>query len=340
MSQENRTNEAVIAKPARDPWLDIFRGVAILLVVAGHVIGGLTYTSHITSVRGFREAYDWIYAFHMPAFFVAAGLVMDKSLRTRGPWQFLLEKFRTLMYPYLVWGVLSQAVSRLAQGYVNSAYDPNRLVRMLYDPGAGMWFLYVLFLLCMAYALMWRLPRRPIVFTVITSLAYLGFVFAGESLPPGIHQFCHYGIYLSLGLLTSPKPLDYARKWPIWLLSCVTFLGFGLLTTLRLGEISDPSAGFFSAICGIFGLFGFSALISRLGPAWGRSFVALCGERSLEIYLVHPFTSVPLRIVAHRAFGVTDAPIHLVICVVGGVLGSLLFAFVARLTPLKYLFRI
>ena len=45
----------------RDPWLDIFRGLAIILMVAGHVIGGLTNTPYISASEGFREIYDWMY---------------------------------------------------------------------------------------------------------------------------------------------------------------------------------------------------------------------------------------------------------------------------------------
>ena len=52
----------------RAAWLDLAKGLAILLMVFGHIWGGLM-TSQIVTPSPFNHGiYTWIYMFHMPAF--------------------------------------------------------------------------------------------------------------------------------------------------------------------------------------------------------------------------------------------------------------------------------
>ncbi|HQR07071.1 MAG TPA: acyltransferase [Gemmatales bacterium] len=324
----------------RDQWLDTFRGMAIVLMVVGHVLGGLMTTPYVTGTAGFREVYDWIYSFHMPALFWASGLLMDKSLSSRGPVKFVVEKARTLMYPYLVWGILSQIIAWLAQGYVNTEYDPKRLWRMLYDPSAGMWFLYTLFLLSVVYGLFWRVPGRRFVFFLFTVAGFAAFAYLKGDLPPGLHQVSYFGIYLGLGLVMGNGAIDAARQLPLSVLLLIGIAGFTAMTVFKMVLAPEVSVGLLLALLGITGLFGISALVARVGPGVVRQFLALCGVNTLEIYMVHTYTSVPFRVGLHRAFGVNNGAVILIVATLGGLLGSLAVAWVAKRSPLRSLFRI
>lgn len=72
----------------RDKSLDTVKGIGILLVVLGH-------TSSLL--------HDWIYSFHMPLFFVLAGIFHknEKSYK-----DFLKKKVGSILVPYFVFGVL------------------------------------------------------------------------------------------------------------------------------------------------------------------------------------------------------------------------------------------
>lgn len=324
----------------RDQWLDTFRGMAIVLMVFGHVLGGLMTTPYVTGTAGYRPIYDWIYSFHMPALFWASGILMDASLCSRGTRKFVVEKARTLMYPYLVWGILSQVISLLAQGYVNTEYDPKRLWRMLYDPSAGMWFLYTLFLLSVVYGLFWKVPGRRIAFFLLTVAGFAIFIYYQGALPPGLHQVAYYGIYLSLGIIIGKRAIDAARQWPLSVLILIGMVGFTAMTLIRIVIEPDITIGLVLALLGTIGLFGLSAFVARIGQGVVQKFLAICGVNTLEIYMVHTYTSVPFRIGLHRAFGVTHGAVILMVATLGGLLGSLAVAWVARRTVLRYLFKL
>ena len=78
----------------RLPYIDQLKGLAILLVVIGHV-----YNFNIPNPNE-HFLFRMIYSFHLPLFFIASGfvgkIISDKSL------EFLQKKFRSLMIPYIV----------------------------------------------------------------------------------------------------------------------------------------------------------------------------------------------------------------------------------------------
>ena len=57
-----KTKEKYIMEKERLSWLDVLKGIGIILVVMGHI-----YSNSII--------FNWLYSFHMPLFFFAAGCV-------------------------------------------------------------------------------------------------------------------------------------------------------------------------------------------------------------------------------------------------------------------------
>jgi fucose 4-O-acetylase-like acetyltransferase len=73
----------------RQQWIDVLRGIGIVLVVWGHVYGGYSF--------------DLIFLFHMPLFFFLSGMLF-KSVRDVGA--FARYKARQLLVPYTVFLLL------------------------------------------------------------------------------------------------------------------------------------------------------------------------------------------------------------------------------------------
>ena len=71
----------------REKWIDNAKGIAILLVIIGHVSGGLT------GIWNFQ----FVYGIHLVIFFILSGYTLKKAALTK---DFINKKFSRLMVPY------------------------------------------------------------------------------------------------------------------------------------------------------------------------------------------------------------------------------------------------
>ncbi len=123
----------------RIAYLDIARGIGMILVVMGHV----EYVD--ATVRQF------ISAFHMPLFFLISGiLVWEKQEEKRSFTELVKKKLRSIMLPYVVFSLLSFVIegSRIA---LKGLDEWNIVVRQLYQSlclqgVSTLWFLSALFM--------------------------------------------------------------------------------------------------------------------------------------------------------------------------------------------------
>ena len=129
----------------RNTYLDVVKGVGILLVVFGHL------------TKGGQIWREWIYAFHMPLFFMLSGVFV----RTDMPFgDFLRKKLRTLYLPYAVFLTVDKLVGtctlmRKGSGFADAFLTSkpslwSYLGTHFRTMNAPIWFLFALFLLQIA----------------------------------------------------------------------------------------------------------------------------------------------------------------------------------------------
>ena len=82
----------------RKDYVDYIKAIAIILVIIGH-------TNFANSHFYIKQ---WIYAFHIPVFFFATGLVMKKVTVNK---DFIVNKLERLIIPYLLWGLVYSTFS-------------------------------------------------------------------------------------------------------------------------------------------------------------------------------------------------------------------------------------
>lgn len=83
-------------------WIDIFKGLAILLVIMGHVC------QMRFPISG-KWLSDIIYSFHMPLFLFLSGLFARKAVEAADNRQvrgYIIKKARQLLVPFAVWMIL------------------------------------------------------------------------------------------------------------------------------------------------------------------------------------------------------------------------------------------
>lgn len=78
----------------RETWIDALKGWGMILIVVGHV----------WSLSDVPQWYMWIFSFHVPLFFFAAGLTFKPHAAPLG--EFARRRLTTLLLPYLVYALL------------------------------------------------------------------------------------------------------------------------------------------------------------------------------------------------------------------------------------------
>ena len=164
-------------------WIDDLKGVAIFLIVFGHVLATFV---NMTSGRiqcVSNNIFKFIYSFHVPLFFLVAGLTFSTHDNFIA---FFKKKFFRLMIPYYAWGffcavlyaVMGQFVAgEIAEVSTTSSFASKTMIGQWYIPilsilhagawpdGKGfcfngvLWFLPVLFCLEILYYWLIRLIK-------------------------------------------------------------------------------------------------------------------------------------------------------------------------------------
>lgn len=122
-------------KTPRIDWIDIAKGVGILLVILGH------------SVQFGGRIHNFIFSFHMPLFFILSGLVYRYSNNK----EFINKKVRTLILPYISFYIIGIVISLIIPSWRNGL-SVKAIVKDIYlaNPNAAnvssIWFLICLFI--------------------------------------------------------------------------------------------------------------------------------------------------------------------------------------------------
>lgn len=128
----------------RKNWIDIAKGVAIILVCLGH-----------TKVEQVPFVGPWIYSFHMPFFFLIAGYCYDSD-RYASYGAYVVRKCKGLLYPYVMLSLIVPVLMQILTWkfgplwYIFTPYLGNWMI--------GFWFVRVLLLVELVYAVFrWKL---------------------------------------------------------------------------------------------------------------------------------------------------------------------------------------
>lgn len=106
----------------RIEWLDAMKGIAIILVILGHIFNRM----------GENPINNWIYKFHMPFFFMLSGFLAIKAINTP-LLQGIKKKFITLIIPFITCGFSLSWIYSKTDKYIYDTFH------------GGYWFLLSLF---------------------------------------------------------------------------------------------------------------------------------------------------------------------------------------------------
>lgn len=159
-------------------YLDMAKGIGMLLVLLGHLQGDAIYTLS----EYFQPMCVWIFSFHMPLFFIVSGILINHTYKEEVPLSVHFKKrFKSIMIPYYLFSIcyLSVVVYALITGsiaketlfvnlwYVISLYGMNVL-----------WFLPAIFLGELLFLLLRKRLSGKSFVPVVIVLSAVAFVIA------------------------------------------------------------------------------------------------------------------------------------------------------------------
>jgi len=262
----------------RIEYIDRLRGLAMMLVVAGHV---LFYCGYASSPLCYA-----IYAFHMPLFFVISGWVNHYVWKPTDAWTYLKKTCLRLILPYAIWSMVYVVIQSLRiGGAIDTAYS------LL--PVSDYWFIPCLFILhwihyavCAIEGSVWK--------RVCVLVGLLGVVI-------GLYAWTHYGLLkhviayilpyaFGVMLVRKPEVLKMiTEKW--WIALINTIVGVGLMVVYYYAPNGGSIAQVARLICGlcmssalIYVYRKASTMVWTLKRGKIESYIGKC---TLGIYFIH-----------------------------------------------------
>jgi fucose 4-O-acetylase-like acetyltransferase len=327
----------------RDSSLDIARGLAIVLVVAGHSLRGL-FSSGVADPRMLGWLDRWLYVTHLPVFAFAVGLLTPAAVTRAGARPYLTRRLGLLAYLYVVWTLVQGTVEVLTSRWKNVPITWIDVVS-LWDPLGHLWFLPHLATVTIVLVAIAPWRPRPAAYVGAALVAVVTAI--GWGTEPDIAGLDGMGLlafyvggaavgHSRLRRLTAPAPTPALLGGGVAALAVVGLLAARLPvsppTSPGVSTAASVAVGMLLAVASVVGAVALSTGLARLrGTGW----VGYVGRQSLAVYLGHVAVAAGLRVLLLR-LGVTSVWVHLVVATGLGVVAPLVLERVTRRVP--YLF--
>lgn len=288
-------------------YLDMAKGIGVILMVAGHVISYMQ-TNDYKAYLG--PIYHWIASFHMPLFFIISGILLwitgeeKKDMK-----QILLRKGKSLLLPYIVFStiyILIYTYTSIAHPEVVPRSEIIKYVvyTITFRGIAVMWFLTalffgeILFLFC-------RKHLDDIKLIILFSVIGFGVVFTSSlfqwegweknyglmamgALLQTLYKGVLAGFFLMIGYFSARLLQKKERKTIGSLLLGMLFLFAGGGLCFQNSQV-DMNYMVFDNIflyllCSFAGSFGVILICKNI---YQSKFLQLCGSNSLVIMATH-----------------------------------------------------
>ncbi len=210
-----RDEKGAVMPKKRHEDLDRLKGVAIFLVVLGHLVS----RDPPEDAQWYVDLRETIYLFHMPLFMFLSGLILAytrKPIETLADYgSYLKSKFIRLMPAYLGFSglvFLGKAACGRFMHVDNPVVSTNDYLMVLIKPHASfcayLWYIYVLFIFYAFAPLLYRLTRNRIEWILPACLAVHFLDVTRYFALSGIAEYC---LVFTLGCLAGDHYERYSR---------------------------------------------------------------------------------------------------------------------------------
>lgn len=269
----------------RDKSLDIAKGIAIILMMYGH----LRYT-----YLNMDTVYCWIYSFHMPFFIYISGVLT--TCKEDGRWKQVISKAKRILLPYVIWNIVGFGINRAFQfeertvgEFIHGLIFGDNL-----NSNLPTWYL-MSFLWITVFAIFVLPLLDTVKRLVIADVIAVFFVFVVAYYPKLQDYFRWKGTVVLLPFFITGyllKKIEFRIPW--WLLPVLFYIGFKLsrinairtwdYVTVGSGMVGVPYLYLLSAICTVLAMIEFCRYLSKVP---GMDVFGVFGRNSLVILCTH-----------------------------------------------------
>lgn len=334
-------NKGFILGEKRQGWIDYDRGISIILVSYRHCYEGILKSGVNMASHPWLEYINvFFFGFRMPLFFIASGMFLSGSIRKRGINPYLSNRFKTILYPMLVWGIIQVTLQLAFSGYTNSAADitARSYLDLLLNPRSTgqFWYLNALFLVGVVYALLRTFLRLSVQHQLILGLVIYFLcwydhhvAFTYEHKLGFINDFLKYYLFFAIGDFISGFMLSEraqvvftSRKLILPLLAAFLIIQW-FFTEINLREgsnyhVENKMPLFFLAVA-LIGCALSMAVSFSLKKRGALPFLRVIGYHSVHIYCMQIIVMSVFRLIFMRFVHIENPTILMALVLLAGV---------------------
>lgn len=316
----------------RFAWIDIAKGICILLVVMMHSTLGVEKA--VGAESGLHGFIAWAKPFRMPDFFFISGLFL--AARINRPWlSYLDTKVVHFAYFYVLWVTIH--IGLRAGGLIDEMGFAGALSFYLLsyvEPYGTLWFIYMLAIFFVVAKVAHGLPR--VLVLAASTVLYLVVPDTGLLI---VDEFANRFVFFYAGYCLAPQVFAYADKvdsmrWPV---VAAVLAAWATVNAIGVSAGVTEVTGFDL----LFGAAGVAAVITvsvLLRSTYVGEGLRYCGANSIAIYLSFTLFMAVTRTVLLKSPIAVPPEVVALACTFAGVTGALLMAWLVRGTRLGFLF--
>lgn len=315
--------------PSRVDWVDIAKGICIIMVVLMHSTLGVEKA--VGAEGWMHELVVFARPFRIPAFFLVAGLFLAR--RIDQPWrEYLDSKVVHFAYFYVLWLVIQCAFKC---GMEAERWDlvPLHMLEGLVQPYGTLWFIYLLPVFFVAARLLRGVPHMVVL--AGAALLQIAPIHTGWIV---VDEFADRFVFFYAGYALAPFVFRFAetvRTRPV--LAAVALVGWAVA---NLVAVEADVAGL-PGVALVLGAAGAAAVVAvsvLLVPTAAGMPLRYCGANSIAVYLAFVLPMAATRIVLVGTGVVPDIGTMSLIVTIAAVSGPLILERLVRGTRLDFLF--
>ena len=251
-----------VVSSQRLDWLDYARAIGITLIVLGHANRSIDRSVDLVWSEDFRILDSLLYSFHVPLFFLLAGVAASLSRPgwRHGGHSILLG----LVVPYIIWSVIwISSKVLLPSDMINAPLAFDSLWRILWSPVGHFWFLYHLAVIRVIWLLAESLFDQKMKLMALVVLCFVSITLRGSGQEWSfVAHFVENTVYFGFGLVVLRWLVSDNKHIVGILFGCVAvFLVSLLVKGTAFESLRTLTAGFSGAIAVVCS----TVLLARLG---------------------------------------------------------------------------